>query len=55
MDLRHSLVPDEVISNLVSGMPAHQGPDLLEDRDVPKYDYGKFMEKMTLNDTDNSD
>jgi hypothetical protein len=27
-------------------MPKHEGPDLLEDRDVPKYDYITFMEKM---------
>lgn len=27
-------------------MPKHEGPDLLEDRDIPKYDYISFMEKM---------
>ena len=31
-------------------MPPHKGPDLLEDRDLPKYDYVTFMEKMTLDD-----
>ncbi|KAH1301659.1 hypothetical protein KXX11_003695 [Aspergillus fumigatus] len=46
LDLRHSLIPDEVIEHLVQTMPLHQGPDLLEDRDLPKYDYISFMEKM---------
>lgn len=27
-------------------MPKHEGPDLLEDRDLPKYDYITFMEHM---------
>lgn len=27
-------------------MPPHEGPDLLEDRDLPKYDYISFMKKM---------
>jgi len=27
-------------------MPPHEGPDLLEDRDLPKFDYISFMEKM---------
>lgn len=31
-------------------MPKHRGPDLQEDRNVPKYDYVSFMEKMTLDD-----
>ena len=46
LDLRHSLVPDEVIDELVKTMPAHKGPDLQEDRELPKYDYVSFMEKM---------
>lgn len=28
-------------------MPPHRGPDLQEDRHLPKYDYISFMEKMT--------
>ena len=28
-------------------MPQHKGPDLQEDRDLPKYDYISFMENMT--------
>lgn len=46
MDLRHSLVPDEVIDKLVKIMPAHEGPDLAEDRDMPQFDYITFMDKM---------
>jgi hypothetical protein len=46
LDLRHSLIPDEIIEHLVKTMPQHQGPDLLEDRDLTKYDYISFMEKM---------
>jgi Ca2+-binding EF-hand superfamily protein len=46
MDLRHSLVPDEVIDKLVEIIPMHQGPDMQADRGVPQYDYIKFMEKL---------
>lgn len=46
MDLRHSLIPDELIDDLLSSMPEHKGPDMEADRDVPKYDYITFMEKM---------
>ncbi|KAJ5099502.1 hypothetical protein N7532_006503 [Penicillium argentinense] len=46
LDLRHSLIPDEVIEHLVKTMPAHEGPDMLEDRDLAKFDYISFMEKM---------
>lgn len=46
IDLRHSLIPDEVIDNLTNSMPKHDGPDMLEDRDVPKYDYISFMGDM---------
>lgn len=46
MDLRHSLIPDDLIENLLESMPMHQGPDLLEDREVPKYDYISFMQNM---------
>ena len=48
VDLRHSLVPDEVIEELVGTMPAFRGPDLKEDREVEKFDYVRFMEKMSL-------
>lgn len=46
MDLRHSLVPDEVIDQLIDIMPAHKGPDMSQDRGMPQYDYISFMEKM---------
>lgn len=45
MDLRHSLVPDEIIDDLISTMPEHKGPDMQEDRDVPKFDYITYMER----------
>lgn len=46
MDLRHSLIPDDLIEDLLHSMPKHTGPDLEVDRQVPKYDYIGFMEKM---------
>ncbi|KAF4979630.1 hypothetical protein FZEAL_4187 [Fusarium zealandicum] len=46
MDLRHSLVPDEVIDQLIEIMPTHKGPDMSEDRGLPQYDYISFMEKL---------
>ncbi|KAI9837451.1 MAG: hypothetical protein M1819_007099 [Sarea resinae] len=47
VDLRHSLIPDEVIEDLVKTMPEHRGPDLQTDRDLSKYDYVTFMENFT--------
>ncbi|KAK4543116.1 hypothetical protein LTR36_005893 [Oleoguttula mirabilis] len=44
LDLTHSLIPEEVVQKLLESMPQHSGPDLLEDRDLPKYDYVRFME-----------
>ncbi|KAI1213477.1 calponin homology domain-containing protein [Annulohypoxylon truncatum] len=46
MDLRHSLVPDEVIEKLCEIVPPHHGPDMAQDRGVPQYDYISFMEKL---------
>jgi len=46
MDLRHSLVPDEVIDKLVEIIPVHSGPDMQADRGQPQYDYIAFMEKL---------
>ena len=54
MDLRHSLIPDELIEDLIQTMPSHNGPDLAEDRDLPKYDYITFMEKMMGEGQDSS-
>jgi len=52
MDLRHSLVPDDVIDKLVDIIPRFQGPaDLAEDRGRPQYDYIKFMERL-INDNE---
>lgn len=45
LDLTHSLIPEEIVQQLMESMPAHRGPDLKEDRDLPKYDYIQFMEK----------
>ncbi|KAH7162482.1 calponin homology domain-containing protein [Dactylonectria estremocensis] len=55
MDLRHSLVPDEVIDQLIEIMPAHSGPDMSEDRGMPQYDYITFMEKMINEQRDGQD
>lgn len=46
MDLRHSLVPDEVIDKLVQFVPLHKGPDTQEDRGQPQYDYISFMDGL---------
>ncbi|KXL46203.1 hypothetical protein M433DRAFT_139599 [Acidomyces richmondensis BFW] len=46
LDLTHSLIPDDVVQKLIESMPPHHGPDLQQDRDLPKYDYIKFMEKF---------
>ncbi|KZF19143.1 alpha-actin-like proteinin [Xylona heveae TC161] len=47
VDLRHSLIPDELIEDLVRSMPEHHGPDLQVDRELPKYDYVRFMQRYT--------
>ncbi|RMZ78664.1 hypothetical protein DV738_g3787, partial [Chaetothyriales sp. CBS 135597] len=49
MDLRHSLIPDELIEDLLQSMPEHKGDDEGEDPGVPKYDYVSFMQGM-IND-----
>ncbi len=46
MDLRHSLVPDEVIDKLINVVPLHKGPDLQQDRGMPQYDYISFMDGL---------
>ncbi|KAL2067887.1 hypothetical protein VTL71DRAFT_15985 [Oculimacula yallundae] len=46
MDLRHSLVPDDVIDKLIQFVPLHKGPDLQEDRGMPQYDYISFMDGL---------
>jgi len=48
MDLRHSLIPDELIEDLVKTMPAARVSDALQDdRDVKKYDYISFMQHLS--------
>ncbi|KAI1647564.1 calponin homology domain-containing protein [Daldinia loculata] len=46
MDLRHSLVPDDVIEKLCEIVPHHNGPDMAQDRGVAQFDYISFMEKL---------
>lgn len=46
LDLRHSLIPDELVEELVKTMPAHSGASTQEDRNLPKYDYVTFMERF---------
>lgn len=55
MDLRHSLVPDEVIEKLAKTMPLHSGPDLQQDRGQPQYDYISFMDQLIGDGDDKSD
>jgi hypothetical protein len=46
MDLRHSLIPDDLVEEMVKTMPEHHGPGGQDDRDMAKYDYMTFMEKF---------
>lgn len=57
LDLRHSLVPDDVIEKLVEIIPRREddadadqqngeNPAAAKDRGVPKYDYVRFMEAL---------
>lgn len=46
LDLRHSLIPDELVEELVKTMPPHSGSGTQEDRNLPKYDYVTFMERF---------
>ncbi len=50
IDLRHSLVPDDVIEKLVQIIPEHHGPDMAEHRGLPQYDYIAFMDKLISDD-----
>ena len=47
LDLRHSLIPDDLVEGLLASMPPHKGPDLQEDRHLPKFDYVGFMQNIT--------
>jgi hypothetical protein len=46
MDLRHSLIPEDVVEEMIKAMPEHAGPGGQDDKDLPKYDYVTFMEKL---------
>ncbi|GAB7362433.1 hypothetical protein MBLNU230_g2755t1 [Neophaeotheca triangularis] len=46
MDLTHSLIADDVAQQLMETMPQHRGPDMQEDREVPKWDYVEFMSRF---------
>lgn len=46
MDLTHSLIADDVAQQLMESMPQHRGPDMQEDRGVPKWDYVEFMSRF---------
>ncbi|KAI1008111.1 Alpha-actinin-like protein 1 [Podosphaera aphanis] len=46
VDLRHSLVPDDVIEKLTKIVPPHKGPELKEDRGIPQFDYISFMDGL---------
>lgn len=45
MDLRHSLIPDELIEEMIQTMPEHKGSGAQEDQNSSKYDYITFMER----------
>lgn len=46
MDLRHSLIPDDVVEEMIKAMPEHPGTGAQDDKNLPKYDYVTFMEKL---------
>ncbi|KAF2404377.1 alpha-actin-like proteinin [Trichodelitschia bisporula] len=46
LDLRHSLIPEEVVEEMIATMPTHSGPGTAEDADLPKFDYVTFMQKL---------
>ena len=35
-------------------MPKHEGPDMQEDRELPKFDYISFMDKMINHEKEGS-
>src|SRR5437667_8838519 len=46
VDLSHSLIPDEIIDQLMETLPPHNGPTLIEDRHLTPFDYITFMDKF---------
>ena len=47
LDLRHSLIPDDLVGDLVKSMPEHNGVETMEDRGLKKYDYVSFMDAVS--------
>lgn len=57
MDLRHSLIPDELIDDLLAGMPESEIPEALvekTDREAKRFDYGGFMGGLAGGNTEDS-
>jgi Ca2+-binding EF-hand superfamily protein len=46
LDLRHSLIPEELVDEMIKSMPEHRGPGTDEDHDLPKFDYVSFMQRF---------
>ncbi|KAF3901762.1 Alpha-actinin-2 [Arthrobotrys entomopaga] len=46
VDLRHSLIPDHMVDQLIKEMPIHSGPLQEEDQELEGYDYITYMEKL---------
>ncbi|KAF3902282.1 Alpha-actinin-2 [Dactylellina cionopaga] len=46
VDLRHSLIPDHMVDQLIKEMPVHQGPMQEEDEEFEGYDYITYMDKL---------
>ncbi|KAJ6263973.1 Alpha-actinin-2 [Drechslerella dactyloides] len=46
VDLRHSLIPDHMVDQLIKEMPIHRGPLQEEDQELEGYDYITYMEKL---------
>jgi len=40
------LIPEELVDEMVNTMPEHRGPGIDEDRNLPKYDYVSFMNRL---------
>ncbi|KAK6496144.1 hypothetical protein TWF481_002169 [Arthrobotrys musiformis] len=46
VDLRHSLIPDHMVDQLIKEMPIHKGPLQEEDQELEGYDYITYMERL---------
>jgi Ca2+ insensitive EF hand len=45
LDLRHSLIPEELVDQMMRTMPIHHGQSMPEDAGVSKFDYVNYMER----------